>query len=235
MARIRDIVSLCIVAFLVFWSLVFMSARRNAVHTSRISIYGTVLNGEITDDGSDSVKLTLSLKLNFKNAGSEPVLLLKHDFEMVEHEITASRSDAAGAKYLFRLVGYPSIDRGPEWGELRKSVNKRAPPTDVIRILAPNETWSLETTTWFYIGKETNIDRDSKPWKTIREASPVWLQVTFELWPKNIEPRPERGERDFGKMLQHRWRRVGELQLENLTSDPMPLDFSSFKVNSTRH
>jgi len=230
MARICDIYSLCIVAFFVLWSLVFMPPQ-NTVHPSRISLTGTVVNGEITDDGSGSVKLTLRLRLDLKNVSSEPVLILRRELEMVERKIIADPSDAAGNKYLFKLEGYPSIDRSPEWEELRKRVKKPSAPSDVIRTLIPNETWTMETTDWFFINKRTNIDLDSKPWKAIREASPVWLQVTVELWPKNIEPRPERQERNFGKMLQHRWQKFGDLQLESLTSEPIPLDFSSFAVS----
>lgn len=34
-------------------------------------------------------------------------------------------------------------------------------------------------------------------------------------------------------MLQRRWQQVGELQLEHLKSEPMPLDFSSFTLGNT--
>ena len=104
----------------------------------------------------------------------------------------------------------------------------------MIRELAPNETVTLETGDWFYISKKTNIDPSSKPWGAIRQASPVWLQVTLEMWAINLEPRVDLNNPEFGKLLRQRWRRYGDLQIETLTSEPMPLDFSNLAMNIAR-
>jgi hypothetical protein len=197
----------------------------------QIVLSGKVLDGEIVDEGTESVKLSLRLRLDFRNVSPESVLILKRDLEVVKRNIIAHHADAADQDYLFRFEAYPSIDRSPEWDQLRKKVKYPLPQSDVVRILSPNEVWSWETTDWFMIGKRTNIDRNSKPWAAIQQASPVWLKVTLELWPKNIEPDPGREELSLGKLLQHSWQPFGELQLGHVTSDPILLDFSSLTTS----
>jgi len=99
--------------------------------------------------------------------------------------------------------------------------------------IAPGESLPYETNATLYIEKAGSFDKTSQSWDTIRQASPVWLQVTLETWAVNIEPRVDPKNLEFGKMLRRRWQQVGELQLEHLTSEPMLLDFSSFTLNNT--
>lgn len=207
--------------------------RSSHENTRLLSLSGKIVESEIVDDGSDSVKIKLKLKLDFKNIGSKPALILKRGPEMVERKFIATPADATEKEYLFLLQAYPSIDRSLQWEELRKRIDKSSPPSDVIRQLSPGEIWTLETTDWFYISKKTNLDPKSRPWGDILQASPVWLQVTFQMWAVNIEPRVDPNNLEFGKKLQRRWRQAGELQLENLTSEPMLLYFSSLILSST--
>jgi hypothetical protein len=160
-------------------------------------------------------------------------LILKREPVIVEDKIIAIPSDATADKYLFRLQTLPSIARSSEWEELQRRIDKPMPPPDVIQELAPDETWTLETTEWFYINKKTNLDPNSMSWSTIRQASPVCLQVTLQIWSGDIEPNVDREKLKFSRMLQRRWQPVGELQLESLTSEPMPLDFSSLTWSDT--
>lgn len=199
-----------------------------------LSLRSRIVEGQITDDGSESVKVMMKLSIEIKNLGSKPALILSQEPGIIDRRIVATPSDATKDTYLFRLQSLPSNGRSPEWEELQKNINKPVPPPDLIRKLAPNETWTFELSEWFYIGKETNIDPISKPWSAVRQASRVWHQITLQLWSRDIESNADRKKLRFSKMLQSRWRKVGELQLEDLTSEPIPIDFSAFTVNSNR-
>jgi hypothetical protein len=200
-----------------------------------LTLRGRIIEGGIIDDGSDSVKVTMKLNIEIKNTGSKPALILEQEPLIVDRTIVATPSDATKDTYLFRLQSLPSNGRSPEWEELQKHVDKRVPPSDLIRKLAPNETWTFELTEWFYIGKETNIDPNSKPWSVVRQASRMSQQITLQLWSRDIESNADRKQLRFSKMLQSRWQKFGELQLENLTSEPIPIDFSAFTVNSNHN
>jgi hypothetical protein len=194
-----------------------------------LSLSGQVAEGKVTDDGANDVKVELKLRLEIKNMGSKPALIFRREPVVLERKIftASSDSEAEKNKYLYRLQTIPSIARNQEWEQIQRRINKASPPPDLIRELAPNENWALELTTWFYISKSANLDRDSKPWSSIRQASPVLLQLTLAMWSADIEANVDRGALKFSKMLQRRWREQGNLQLDSLVSEKMILDFSS--------
>jgi hypothetical protein len=194
---------------------------------SLLSLSGRIAEGKITDDGANDVKVELKLSLEIKNIGSKPALIFRRKPVVIDRIIFATSSVVESNKYLYRLQTIPSIARNQEWEQIQRRINKASPPPDLIRELVPNENWALEVTTWFYISKSANLDPDSKPWSSIRQASPVLLQLTLAMWSADIEPNVDRGALKFSKMLQRRWRELGNLQLENLVSEKMILDFSS--------
>lgn len=227
-------VSLCALAlvFAVCLSNKTAMPRSSNQNPQLLTLLARVTGGEIMDEGSESVKVKMKLSIEIKNTGSKTALILEQKPLIVNRKIIATPSDATKDTYLFRFQSLPSNGRSPEWERLQKNVNKPIPPHDLIRKLAPNETWTFELTEWFHIGKDTNIDPNSKPWSVIRQASRVWQQITLQLWSRDIEMNTDRKELRFSKMLQRRWRKFGDLQLENLTSEPIPIDFSAFTVNS---
>lgn len=194
---------------------------------SLLSLSGRIVEGKITDDEANNVKVELKLILEIRNIGSKPALIFRREPVVVDRIIFATSSAVKSSKYLYRGLSLPSIARNQEWEEIQKRINKASPPSDLIRELVPNETWMLETTDWFYISKSANLDPDSKSWSSIRQASPVLLQLTLAMWSADIEPNVDRGALKFSKMLQRRWRELGILQLENLVSEKMILDFSA--------
>lgn len=207
-------------------SLEEMTLPRTDLDTpSRVSLRGTILKSDVSDDDWGNVRLTIKLRLTFTNESSEKVLLLKRDLEVVDRAIIVNRSVSDSADYLVRRASYPAIDQGKRWQSLQKEINKPSPPP-IVRVLAPDETWSVEITDWFQISRTQSVNPSDKPWSVIRESAPIWLLVTFEWWPKNMEPGDDREELEFGKMLRHRWQKYGELQLGSITSEPIKLDLS---------
>lgn len=201
-----------------------MRAPANVNQAFPILLTAEMVSGQITDDGSDSIRLTLKLKFVLKNAGSEPILTLRRDPELVERELI-DPSDQT--KRLVRVSSYRSIERTQEWKTLRKRLNKRSLPSDVIRSLSPGETLTWETIDWFQISKSNGINFSNKSWKEVLAASPVTLLLTVELWPRNVELQPGSDQLRLGKLLQHRWQKSGTLLLTTVTSEPLQLDLSS--------
>lgn len=188
-----------------------------------LCLSGRVIKGEIIDDGSDLIRVKLSLGLDIKNLGPQPALLLRREPVVIERTINSASSHEAD-KSLYSLVTLPSIENS--WKNLQERFDRPAPPLDAIRVLAPGETWMIVKDEWFTVSKKGN--EDSKPWNTVREASPLSLQLRLQMWSRDIEPYSELDKLKFSRKLQHRWRGVGNLRLEDLTSDWITLDLSSF-------
>ena len=209
------------------------SAKAMITEQGNIRLTGQIVSGEIAEAEYDSIKLTLKLRLDFKNTGAKPVLMLRREPVIVEERITSEATDGE-KRCLLRREGYPSIDRRREWEDLRSVVDRQSPLASVIKILAPGEIWTLETTDWFHIDKKTSVNGDQS-WAVISGTSTIWFQVTLESWPRNIERGDERYEYTFGKALRERWQSFGELRLESITSEPIPLDLSSLSLASTKN
>ena len=109
------------IGIFIFSPPLLMRAPANVNQTFPILLTAEIVSGQITDDGSDSIRLTLKLKFVLKNAGSEPVLMLRRDPELVERELI-DPSDQT--KRLVRVSSYRSIERTQEWKTLRKRLNK---------------------------------------------------------------------------------------------------------------
>jgi len=136
----------------------------------------------------------MKFNIEIKNVGTIPALILKQELLAIDRTILDT-PDPSPDRYLFRLATWPSNGRNAEWQKLQRDIYKPFPPSRLMRTLAPNETWTFELTDWFYIGKNTNVDPNSKPWNDIRQASPVWIEMTRRCGLATL--RPIRIEADF--------------------------------------
>lgn len=74
-------------------------------------------------------------------------------------------------------------------------------------------------------------------WNSIRNlTAPLWMRVSFELWPFNVE----NFKPGLGGRLRKRWASYGDLYLEekshrfwfgNITSEPVELDMRDVKTD----
>jgi hypothetical protein len=197
-----------------------------------LCLRGKVSKVELIRENKHSIVFDMKLQLEFVNTSDKPVIIMQGSYWLGAKTLARSPEDAANYKYLYGSGHWASVSGAPEWRELRKRLDQPSPPPDLTRILAPNESLPYEADVTLYIEKAGSLDKTSQSWDVIKQASPVWLQVTLETWAINIEPRVDPNNLEFGKMLQQRWRQFGELQIERLTSEPMPLDFSTFTLNS---
>jgi hypothetical protein len=179
-----------------------------------------------------SIVFEVMLDLECTNKSDKPVIILRREFWLGAKTLARSPEDATLNRFLFASSHWPSVSTSPEWVELRRRLDQPSPPQDLLGLFASGETLPYETRVSLSIEKAGNFDKTSEKWDTIKQASPVWLQVTFEMWPINIEPTLDPDNPVFGKMLQRRWQQYGELQVERLTSEPIKLDLATVTLRS---
>jgi hypothetical protein len=201
--------------------------RKNAIEDKSLSLTGHVISVEKISEDASSVGFKVGLRLTFRNIGSNPIIIYRDSIWLGAALIARSSDDASAAKYLHRSSAWPSV-----WGKssrvkLRQKLDQPIPPQDITKILKPGESYEYETGTHLGFEKKERYDGTSKAWDEIKLASPVWIQVTLEMWPINAEPKVNPENPEFGKELRERWKDSGELWLDYLTSQPMKLDLVS--------
>jgi hypothetical protein len=190
-----------------------------------LSLRGRVADVRLVEENNHSVRFKLKLALKFINNSNKGVILLRQDYWLGAETLAISPEATEAHKLIYSSSHWPSVYSARKWVELRKQLDKPSPPADLTRIIAPGESFDYETEAMLYIQKRGSSNRINQIWEEIKLISPVWLQVTLETWAVNIEPRVDPQNPQFGKKLQQRWKKFGELQLERLASEPMPLAF----------
>lgn len=203
------------------------TAMKEALGGKRLSLRGRVAEVKVARENGHGIVLATKLDLEFTNVSDEPVILLQREFWLGAKNLARSPEDAAAHRYLYTSGHWPAASTSPEWAELRQRLDRPHPPQELTRVLAPHESLPYEVSAALYVEKAGSFDGTSQRWDAIRQTSPIWLQVTLEVWPVNVEPRVEASDRGFGLMLQRRWERYGALQIEQVTSEPMRLDLSA--------
>jgi hypothetical protein len=136
-------------------------------------------------------------------------------------------SDFSATSIIEKHYGGPSNSYADEWSKLRKLLDVGQPPEELTIILKPNESWEF-TSPVFIIGfKGERSDKIS--FETLEKVSPIWVKTYHEAWSFNIEPKAEDRSTKlvFGRMLKKRWINYGHLLLNDIVSEPIPLDLSS--------
>lgn len=184
------------------------------------------LDGEAIDVGVDRDRQKriyhLKLKLRLTNVGERPIILLlgaygeKKDWWILDTTLSRTLRDALDGKpFYIRPTSPASSQSLPLWKKLRRQLSSSRPSTALTHIVQPQETFFKEVETLVVINNDEAISPGSK----------VWLKVSLELWPLNIETgkRPE-GSHPFGESLRRKWQAFGDLQLEPILSSPIPFD-----------
>jgi hypothetical protein len=173
--------------------------------------------------------VNVKLRLEFLNVGRKPVILLTDHAPLCPRAmLTRDAESASGGNLLFdQYAGPADQSRSPEWTEFRKALDQQSPPSALVRILQPGERWVTES---FSVLRPPikfenyRVDRPPVSWQILKEASPVWLRLECDTWPRNVERPPLDGRFRLGSKLRKRWKRSGELQLDSVESEPVKLD-----------
>jgi hypothetical protein len=212
-------------------TLVLLSvSAKGATHPTAkaLCLRGQVKSVEIeANPSSASAFIRIKLQVEFVNTGTEPIILLRRTPSFVAAALAKEPSDFESGKVLAADGVWPAHSIAPEWAALRAQLDKPR-PSDETRVLLPNESWSLETV----VGVDVPVDpsrytssRKKESLQVIQQLSPLWLRITSEVWPWNLEETgAERENLSLGHKLQKRWRGVGLLWLDTIYSEPIMLD-----------
>lgn len=218
--------------------LVGMHGRTNAeADKTSLVLRGRVNSVEIEEYDPDvAAFIRINLKAEFVNAGNEPIILLKKNPSFVAAALAKNAADFELGKLLAVDSAWPGRSNDAEWISLRTSLNKSAPPSDEIRILKPEESWIVEATVGLTVPidprKYTSSTKKEKL-AVLQSLSPLWLRVTCDLWPLNIEGLVRnRDQLPFGHKLQKRWKATGLLWLDEMRSEPIALDLKTATYKS---
>lgn len=191
---------------------------------------------EVKEIAPSEIGLILNLKLELLKNGSKPLIFLETKRpKLFGAALAKNRDELLSSKTLVFEYHGESVDTSPEWTSLRNALDQQLPPLDEVRILAPNESWKWEDIVGIALPKISgkNYFSDKREsWDNIKQLPTVWLQVICNVWPENLESKNSRDRRQypFGNKLQKRWRNIGLLWLDNITSEPIVLDLKNSAV-----
>ncbi len=189
------------------------------------------------------ISCKIDLSLEFINQGKQPIIILRPygQFEFFQggSALALSKTDSEAYHYIYDRQAWPSIYRGEDYRQFAEALDQPAPAANLTRVLAPGQSWKWETTTSLTLNEENTrggLRGTEIGWKEVKKrTAPVWLRVSFEMWPFNVE----NFKKDLGGKLRKRWAKYGVLYLEeksgpywfaHLTSEPIELDFRSVEL-----
>lgn len=234
----RCLVTFAVIAVILSCPIHLSLASERHVEAS-LKLAGEVIevkeNTEFSD--KDYISFDVKLRLHFINTNSKPVILPLGMYDwsgwwIGGNRIARSTEEVAARNYLWEDSHWPSnSSTSPTWVSLRNKISQQTPPSELTHIIAPKVEFILVTSTFLKFRRNaSNDDFDkSQPWSVIKEISPMFLSVTLEMWPINLETVFPQSDHRLGKKLQKRWRNVGDLHLEYLTSEPIKFDFLEIK------
>jgi hypothetical protein len=197
-----------------------------------VALKGVVKSVQIAHHDASFVQLDIKLKFELINVGAKPVILLRAKGpNFVGIGMAQSEAALVAGNLLAKDYYGPSAVSTIEWDQLRTSLNKSSPPENLVHILMPNGSFTLEGSVTIGLPMESGKKSwtpKQESWETIRALSAVWIDIVCEVWPLSLEPAGARYDLVFGKFLQNKWIDSGLLLLDHITSEPIKLDLSSF-------
>lgn len=208
--------------------------RRNG----NLLLTGSVQKTSCSKD-ADYVRCNVDLGLKFTNTGSTPLIILQpqaeYDFWHGGTSLALSQEDSRTGSFVYDANAWPAVYEFPRYQNLASLLDQSAPPTGITRVLPPNASWNWDTSITLAL-KEGNTCNQHVGveigWEEIkRRTASLWLRVSYEMWPFNVE----NFKPNLGGILKKRWQSHGVLYLEeksgkywhaSLTSEPIefPLD-----------
>jgi hypothetical protein len=183
---------------------------------------GKATNLKLIEEDSRSIAFEVELQLTLRNALLSPVILYWDEFLVVGEQLF-TKTDKGVAELLHQTSGLPSTDLSPVWRGLRQKLNVSSPPDDLTRVLLGQQWIEIKRTIVLRFFKN-RLDRAT--WDEIRTRSPLFLRVTLDLFPNNLDYIHNRThENRFGKSLQSKWQRFGQLQINAVLSEPIQIEF----------
>ncbi|HZN09250.1 MAG TPA: hypothetical protein VFB65_20820 [Pyrinomonadaceae bacterium] len=204
---------------------------------------GNVLATRCKPGQGKNIFCDLDVSLEFSNHGSQPVIILQphgmFEFWQGGESLALTKAESEAYNYVYSREEWPSLSRSEEYRQLAEGLDQPTPPRSLTRAIAPGESWKWKTKILLVVAEQNTCDEAvgvAIGWREIKRLSaPVWLRVSYEMWPFNVE----NFKKGLGGTLRERWKKHGTLYLEeersdrwfaHLTSEPIELDFQSVEI-----
>lgn len=189
------------------------------------------------------INCEVDLSLDFSNQGKQPIIIPQsygdYEFWHGASSLALTKADSEAYNNVYSFGAWPSVCRCEPFYALARKLDQPTPPTDVTRVIAPGTSWNWKTTIRLTVTEENSCHGFKGVeigWNEIKKlSSPVWLRVSYEMWPTNVE----NFKTGLGGILRERWKKHGTLYLEeklskrwfaHVTSEPIELNFQSVEL-----
>jgi hypothetical protein len=213
-------------------------ANAQSEDTHGLLLRGKVLKVQTDRSYKGYVDLKLDLSLDFSNEGSAPAIIMRpwheQDYWHGGSLIATTLQNAQTHKYLFADGIWESISSDDSYLRLARALDQPRPPEQLTMILKPGSSWNWRTSVTIRFEENTHWRYPRLPtWEEMKtQPSPLWLRVSFEMWPFNAEyfkpnlaPKLQKRWREFGYL----WigEKNGRMHLARLVSEPIELDWNA--------
>ena len=217
--------------------IIVVSQFQNVYADGNIKFAGKISNLEMVEE-KDSMKFSFDATLTLTNTGKVPILLfLPETWLCINRDVYGIALGEKTEKRLMFNGSLPSISDSKEWLERKEKLNVKVPPSNLFRKLESGESFTFEQKEWFYVIKEkvkspVQAYFGNLSWNEMKTAKSLSLRLEYRIWSLNLETYSLSGKKRFGKKLQKRWKKYGYLWLDDIVSEPIPLDLSSTVVKN---
>lgn len=211
---------------------------------------GLVIRGEVAglevEKADDHVNFHVRLNVEFRNEGTEPIILFAPEFKDYSGErrsgywlggwlLYKTEAEAAGGRPIFSDGYWQSVSGSEDYRGLAEALDVKSPPGEHTIILRPGESWKSPDTFRIYFTTGEHVSYRLK-WEEMQAFPPrLWLVVEYELSPWNVE----HFKPGLIRKLKRRWAAYGNVlvtkkkedgfNLFRTESQPMLIDFSRAK------
>ena len=210
--------------------------------TSNLLLTGSVRKISCSKDAGD-ILCKVELALKFTNTASTSLIILQsqgeYEFWQGGVSLALSEKESSANSFVYDFSAWPSIYKFPMYQRLANLLDQSVPPPGLTRVLLPNASWSWDTSIRLALreGNTCNMHVGVEiGWEEIkRRNAPLWLRVSYEMWPFNVE----NFKPDLGGILQKRWQSHGLLYLDGkmerywsaiLTSEPIEFPLNQVEL-----
>lgn len=226
-------------------SLAAQSRLGNIVKPTDFKVLGEVSKIKINENDSleylkDYDSIVVFLRIKLKNTGNTPILLLSNRVSFIEVNIAQSIDEfetTTGEFSVYHLQTSASFIDDKMWKANKKILDTKKPDLKKIFFLLPNEYIEYEDNIRINLPKN-EIDRYKfSPWKKhsleqLKQLSTILIRLkNYGLIDNYGVSKKDKKRFTFAKELQKRWKKYGYLWLDDITSEPIPLDLSFLNVN----
>jgi len=212
-------------------SLLLMVSVSSESHASeKLRLTGQVTEIVVVEEDTKTVRLKMGFDLTVQNISDENVIIYKSDFALLS--LNLFTLDKSGKElHLFSVGGRASNYESSEAILLQKELDKDLPPYDFTYLLGARESSSFKIETECVFLKSKISASANLSWDEISKAAPILIRLKLEVFPSYLKKQYE-SESFSAFELKNRWKTVGYLLLDDIVSEPVPLNLNDAVVKT---